>query len=83
MKNSRVKKWNDFLSIKRKELCRDKLIRFVIVFASSGLLLAAMLLYTTLLNCLVLGICSVVLIRIGQKIHAEILKTEILLAISK
>jgi len=82
MKNSRVKKWNDFLSIKRKELCRDKLIRFVIVFASSGLLLAAML-YTTLLNCLVLGICSVVLIRIGQKIHAEILKTEILLAISK
>ncbi len=82
MKNSKVKKWNDFLSIKRKELCRDKLIRFVIVFASSGLLLAAML-YTTLLNCLVLGICSVVLIRIGQKIHAEILKTEILLAISK
>ncbi len=82
MINSRVKKWNDFLSIKRKELCRDKLIRFVIVFASSGLLLAAMI-YTTLLNCLVLGICSVVLIRIGQKIHAEILRTEILLAISK
>ena len=82
MKNTRVKKRNDFLSIKRKELCRDKLIRFVIVFASSGLLLAAMI-YTTLLNCLVLGICSVVLIRIGQKIHAEILKTEILLAISK
>ena len=82
MKNSRVKKWNDFLSIKRKELCRDKLMRFVIVFASSGLLLSAML-YTTLLNCLVLGICSVVLIRIGQKIHAGILKSEILLAISK
>ena len=66
MKNSRVKKWNDFLSIKRRELRRDKLIRFVIVFASSGLLLAAMI-YTTLLNCLVLGICSVILIRIGQK----------------
>jgi len=82
MSSCRGKKWNDFLSIKRRELWRNKLIRLVIVFASSGLLLAAMI-YTTLLNCLVLGIYAGGLIRVGQKIHAAILKSEILLTVSK